>query len=95
MDFEEKNAVLGNVLVKREREYDAALDTVRGVADSDPRTWEAYLLLSEAVETARCMRRVLPILNIAQVHHAFGAPGDFGYETPIGDALSRLYRSGP
>ncbi|HKY40714.1 MAG TPA: hypothetical protein VJN18_32490 [Polyangiaceae bacterium] len=24
--------------------------------------------------------------------HRCGAPGDFGYETPVGDALSRLYR---
>lgn len=28
----------------------------------------------------------------AQSHKAFGAPGDFGYESVIGDALSRLHR---
>jgi len=26
-----------------------------------------------------------------QIHGAFGAPGDFGYSTPIGRALQKLY----
>ena len=26
-----------------------------------------------------------------QIHTAFGAPGDFGYGTPVGKALQRLY----
>lgn len=32
---------------------------------------------------------------IADVHKAFGAPGDFGYETPQGVALFRLYKLRP
>ena len=27
-----------------------------------------------------------------KIHKAFGAPGDFGYTTSIGQALQRLYR---
>jgi len=30
-------------------------------------------------------------MTVAELHGAFGAPGDFGYETPIGSALARLY----
>lgn len=29
---------------------------------------------------------------IHDIHKAFGAPGDFGYETPEGAALFHLYR---
>lgn len=32
---------------------------------------------------------------IAEVHKVFGAPGDFGYETPQGIALFRLYKLRP
>jgi hypothetical protein len=46
----------------------------------------------EALELVRCLRRALPHLTAEQVHAAFGAPGDFGYNTPVGNALARLYR---
>lgn len=29
---------------------------------------------------------------IKDVHKAFGAPGDYGYDTPQGDALFALYK---
>ncbi len=29
---------------------------------------------------------------IQQIRHAFGAPGDWGYHTPKGDALFALYK---
>lgn len=32
------------------------------------------------------------ILDGKSVYHAFGAPGDWGYETPIGNALALLYQ---
>jgi hypothetical protein len=44
------------------------------------------------VELVRCLRRLLAGRSVDEVHRAFGAPGDFGYETAIGDALSRVYR---
>jgi len=50
--------------------------------------------LRDAVEFARCLRRVVPSLTVSQIHRAFGAPGDFGYETPIGAALADIYRLG-
>lgn len=46
----------------------------------------------EALELIRCLRRALPHLTVDQIHSTFGAPGDFGYETPIGKALALLYR---
>ena len=30
---------------------------------------------------------------ITRIHKAFGAPGDYGYGTPKGDALQALYAS--
>ena len=30
---------------------------------------------------------------VMQVHTAFGAPGDYGYGSPRGDALQALYRA--
>lgn len=32
--------------------------------------------------------------TVREIHEAFGAPGDFGYDTPLGDALASLYRGG-
>lgn len=32
------------------------------------------------------------IKTIEAVHKVFGAPGDYGYDTPEGDALFALYR---
>jgi len=37
------------------------------------------------------MERLLEAIE--QVHQAFGAPGDWGYGTPKGDALMALYRA--
>ena len=51
-------------------------------------------LLREAVEMTGCMRRLLAGRTIDEIHRAFGAPGDFGYETPIGAALAAAYRGG-
>lgn len=33
-----------------------------------------------------------PLANREAIHDAFGAPGDWGYDHPIGMALSNLYR---
>ena len=29
--------------------------------------------------------------TVQEIHRTFGAPGDWGYHTPLGDALYRLY----
>lgn len=46
-----------------------------------------------ARELVRCLRRLLKGRTAEEILTAFGAPGDFGYDTPIGQALSRLYLS--
>lgn len=44
--------------------------------------------LSNAGELVRVLAR---LVEGKSVHQAFGAPGDFGYQTPIGAALYRYY----
>lgn len=79
---------LQNAIAQRQKAYHDALD--RLAEDADDR-W----LLREAIELAGCLRRALeaPGLKVEDIHRAFGAPGDFGYGTPIGDALAQLYRA--
>ena len=48
-----------------------------------------YRSLNNAAELVRILAR---LVEGEQFHKAFGAPGDFGYETPLGAALSRHYR---
>ncbi len=84
---------LHSALLKRDREYSAAIDRLRSHVENDPEAYDAAVLLREAVTLVGCLRRlVLECNDVREIHRAFGAPGDFGYETPIGDALSRLYR---
>ena len=86
--------VLENALHRRAEEYSEAVDRLENLADSvDDHV--AVRRLRECVEIARCLRRLVRGRSVDEIHKAFGAPGDFGYETLIGDALSRLYRSGP
>lgn len=47
--------------------------------------------LGLARELIRCLARAVEEMDAGTVHRAFGAPGDFGYQTPIGDALARVY----
>jgi hypothetical protein len=42
-------------------------------------------------ELIGCLRRLVPQCTVGQIHKAFGAPGDFGHGTPIGNALAELY----
>lgn len=46
--------------------------------------------LRNAAELIRVLARLLAGKS---VHEAFGAPGDWGYDTPIGDALLEVYRA--
>ena len=45
--------------------------------------------LFDAVELLRALNR---LLDGRSIYQAFRAPGDWGYETPIGAALAELYR---
>lgn len=79
---------LTNALALREREMSDAIDRLRERDDENPSdTW----LLREAVELVRCLRRLTAGRTAHEIHEAFGAPGDFGYETPIGAALQKVY----
>jgi len=88
----EKISGLQGAIDQRVTEYMESIDWLRERAEDEDagRSW----VLREAVELARVLRRVVPHLTLDQVHRAFGAPGDFGYDTPIGDALANLYREG-
>lgn len=84
---------LVHALANRERAYFKALERLRELA-TDRLENEVYDLtreLGEAVELVRCLRRLVDGRTVQELHKAFGAPGDFGYETPIGDALARVY----
>lgn len=84
---------LDKALVSRARAYRAALDALEACAREEDE--EAASLaareLREAIELVACLRRLLAGRTVEEVHRAFGAPGDFGYETPIGAALARVY----
>jgi hypothetical protein len=47
--------------------------------------------LHDAVGMMAVARRLLAGRSRAEIHAAFGAPGDWGYGTPIGDALRAFY----
>lgn len=49
---------------------------------------ETRALLGDAAELARVCAR---FVEGKDVHGAFGAPGDWGYGTPIGAALAQHY----
>lgn len=48
-----------------------------------------------AAELIGCLRRLTEQSTREQIYRAFGAPGDFGYHTLLGAALSSYYQSSP
>lgn len=52
---------------------------------------EALRAIGLNVELVNCLRRLVKGRTVGELHAAFGAPGDFGYETPIGAALAKVY----
>lgn len=80
---------------ERERVYDRAVDKIRHLAPEEHED-KIHKLTSEFREATfllMCFRRLLLGCDRRAIYKAFGAPGDFGYETPIGSALDRLYRA--
>lgn len=51
--------------------------------------------LRNGAEYIACLRRLLVGRSLREVHDAFGAPGDFGYEHPVGMALAEIYSAPP
>lgn len=84
---------LPNVLSEQARAYSDALERLRDLASPDAEE-EVYRLTRElrtAVTLVGCLSRLVEGVSTREILEAFGAPGDFGYETPIGDALARAY----
>ncbi len=80
---------LTDALAARERVLSDTIDRLRERDEEDPaQIW----VLRESVELIRCLRRLVPGCTVDQIHEAFGAPGDFGYENPVGAALAKVYR---
>jgi len=57
-------------------------------AGDNDRDDRLYPQLNNASDLVRILAR---LVEGKSMHEAFGAPGDFGYETPIGAALARYY----
>lgn len=81
-----------------ERVSDIGDDNVTHDDDEPQLDEEAAELLAALDEQRRTLVRLLDCLcrlaegaTREQIHKAFGAPGDWGYDTPIGAALYRLY----
>lgn len=88
-----KYDILAVALAERERDYRAAIGRLEDLLENDATAYADARLLREAAEVVGCCRRLLSACTVDDIHRAFGAPGDFGYETTLGDALSRLYRN--
>lgn len=88
---------LADAIAKRERLYRDGIDRLRELAPAaaENEVHEITSLLREAIELAGCCRRLTHGRTAREIHDAFGAPGDFGYENEIGAALARIYRGDP
>lgn len=88
-------AKLVDALYRRQRDYSDAIDRLRELATdkTENEVYEATATLREAIALVGCLRRLTQGRTANEIHRAYGAPGDFGYETPIGDALAALYRA--
>lgn len=90
----EHESALVDALAQRERRFVEALDRLRELAsgETENEVCDLTRTLRDAVELTRCLRRLVPGRTANEIHRGFGAPGDWGYETPIGNALACLYR---
>ena len=85
--------VLQDAILERSRLYAEALERLQRLAspESEDEVYTLTSLLCEAVEVVKCARRLVDGRTPSEIHAAFGAPGDFGYEHPIGAALYAVY----
>lgn len=90
---------LAAALEHEARDYDEAIDGLRALVDAGvvqiPHDLELYDLarkLRNSAELVRSLRRLVDVSTTQEIHGAFGAPGDWGYGTPVGAALASLYR---
>lgn len=87
------NEHLTEALAKREQLFKEAIERLRELAsdEAENEVYDLTFTLREAVALVGCLRRLTGGRTVRELHEAFGAPGDFGYETPVGDALARVY----
>jgi hypothetical protein len=87
-------ATLTAALMSRAAAYRSAIERIReSVGCDDNDALAATRDLREAVELVRCLARLVDGRDVRELHAAFGAPGDFGYESEIGAALWAAYSS--
>lgn len=53
--------------------------------------YEPRRVFFTSVQLLRVLRSLAEKASAQEIHRTFGAPGDWGYYTPIGAALYRLY----
>lgn len=81
----------------REREFRDAIASIDRVAmrtrdaDAEVELDRSASRLRDAVRLVECLRRLIADRSVNEIHGAFGAPGNWGYDTPLGDALARVY----
>lgn len=63
-----------------------AEEAVRQSSDDPPRE------VLDASHLVGCLRRLVHTCTAVELHAAFGAPGDWGYDTALGRALSDIYK---
>lgn len=77
-------------------EVDSSIDAIRASVDSGPLepdvTFQHAMKLRLAPVLLAVLRRLVQGASPAAIYEAFGAPGDFGYDTQLGSALDELYR---
>lgn len=82
-------------LESRAEEHAARIKRLHEIAAARPEAEdEADELLAGlrlVAEMELALRRLVERSSVDAIHHAFGAPGDWGYHTRIGDALARVY----
>jgi hypothetical protein len=94
-----KAGSLGAALEHEAQDYDKAVTRLRELVDEgvvpapyDVELYDLARALRNAAELVRSLRSIVAERTPDEIHHAFGAPGDWGYGTLVGAALARLYR---
>jgi hypothetical protein len=77
-----------------ERETRDGLERLRELAstEAENEVYDITLMLRRNAVLLGCLRRLCVGRTPQEIHAAFGAPGDFGYGTLLGDALMQIYR---
>jgi hypothetical protein len=76
------------------RDASDAIERLRELAspEAENEVYDITLMLRLNLTLLGCLKRLCAGRTAQEIHAAFGAPGDFGYGTPLGDALMRIYR---